>query len=127
MKLPASCLFVIVAAFYGPSPSQGVSEYVPTVSANSALPFSALQTHMPTKQGNVPHLQPQEQSNTITQPKVKLDPIKLHQEAQELLDLSQSLQTDIESMNRGLRPKDTIEKLKRIQKLAKHLRGEIGP
>jgi hypothetical protein len=127
VKLLASCLLVIVAAFYGPSPSQGISKYFPTVTPDSALAVSALQTHMPTKQGNVPHLQPQEQSDTTSQPKLKLDPIKLHQEAQELLELSQSLQNDIDSMNRGLRPKDTIEKLKRIQKLAKHLRGEIGP
>jgi hypothetical protein len=83
---------------------------------------------MPTKQGNVPRLNPQEeQIDPKAQAKIKQDPAQLPREARELLDLSQSLQLDIESVNRGLHPKDTIEKLKRIQKLAKHLRGEIEP
>jgi hypothetical protein len=83
---------------------------------------------MPTKQGNVPRLNPQEeQIDPKAQAKIKQDPAQLQREARELLELSQSLQLDIESVNRGLHPKDTIEKLKRIQKLAKHLRGEIAP
>jgi hypothetical protein len=122
-----ACSFVLVAALYGPSPAQGVPEYIATFTPNSALGVPALQTHMPTKQGNVPRIQPQEQTEPVAQPKVKLDPALLQREAQELLELSQSLQIDIESLNHGLRPKDTIEKLKRIQKLAKHLRSEIGP
>jgi len=59
--------------------------------------------------------------------KTKLDPIQLQREARELLELSQSLQPDIESVNRGVLPKDTLDKLKRIQKVAKHLRGELEP
>jgi Skp family chaperone for outer membrane proteins len=95
---------------------------------NSALIVPAWQTHMPTKQGNVPRLNPQEeQIDPKAQAKIKQDPAQLQREARELLDLSQSLQLDIESLNRGLHPKDTSEKLKRIQKLAKHLRGEIEP
>jgi hypothetical protein len=95
---------------------------------NSALIVPAWQTHMPTKQGNVPRLNPQEeQIDPKAQAKIKQDPAQLQREARELLELSQSLQLDIESVNRGLHPKDTIEKLKRIQKLAKHLRGEIAP
>jgi hypothetical protein len=53
------------------------------------------------------------------------DPVQLHREAKELLELSQSLQMDIEQVNHGLLPKDTLEKLKRIEKLSKHLRGEL--
>jgi hypothetical protein len=82
---------------------------------------------MPTKQGNVPRLQPQEPVSPGARPTIKRDPEKLRQEVGELLELSQSLQGDIESINRGLYPKDTAEKLKRIQKVAKHLRGEIAP
>jgi hypothetical protein len=85
----------------------------------------AMQTHMPTMHGNVKHLQPQEQTEANAQSKSKLDPAELQRESRELLELSQSLQGDIESVNKGLMPKDTIEKLKRIQKLAKHLRGEL--
>jgi len=54
------------------------------------------------------------------------DPLDLQREAKELLELSQSLQPDMESVNHGLLPKDTIEKLKRIEKLSKRLRGELG-
>ena len=32
----------------------------------------------------------------------------------------------MESVNHGILPKDAIEKLKRIEKLSKHLRGELG-
>jgi len=32
----------------------------------------------------------------------------------------------MESVNHGILPKDTIEKLKRIEKLSKRLRGELG-
>jgi hypothetical protein len=81
---------------------------------------------MPTKQGDVSRLHPVE-IDPNAQPKIKLDPAQLQREARELLELSQSLQLDIESVNQGLHPKDTIEKLKRIEKLAKHLRGEIEP
>jgi len=30
-------------------------------------------------------------------------------------------------MAKGMLPKDVIEKLKHIEKLSKHLRGELGP
>src|SRR2546428_91899 len=52
--------------------------------------------------------------------------IEMQREAKELLELSQSLQPDMESVNHGILPKDTIEKLKRIEKLSKRLRGELG-
>ena len=54
------------------------------------------------------------------------DTLELQRKAKELLELSQSLQPDMESVNRGILPKDTIEKLKRIEKLSKRLRGELG-
>ena len=126
MDLIIPCIFTLAITFYLPA-SQGVQKYLTTYAPDSALIFAALQTHMPTKSGNVPHLQPQEQPSPTNQPKIKIDPDQLKREARELLELSQSLQGDIESVNHGLHPKDTIEKLKRIQKLAKHLRGEIAP
>ena len=55
------------------------------------------------------------------------DPAALRTEGQELLSLSQSLQPDIEQLNQGVFHKDVIEKLKRIEKISKHLRGEIIP
>jgi hypothetical protein len=119
--------FVLLATLCRLSPAQDVPAYTATLRSNSAIVFAALQTHMPTKSGNVPNLHPTESTGPIVQPKIHLDPAQLQREAQELLSLSQSLQADIESVNRGLLPKDMAEKLKRIQKVAKHLRGEIAP
>lgn len=58
--------------------------------------------------------------------KVSLDLAQIQHEARELLELSQSLQPDIQYVNRGMLPKDTVAKLKRIEKISKHLRGELG-
>ena len=82
---------------------------------------------------NWPHPpEPADKSSTTSKtsskaPGPRVDPVQLQREARELLELSQSLQPDIESVNHGLLPKDTIEKLKRIEKLSKHLRGELTP
>jgi hypothetical protein len=57
----------------------------------------------------------------------RLDPAKLQQEAAELASLAQSVRPDIDSVARGVLPKDGLDKLKRIEKIAKHLRGELAP
>jgi hypothetical protein len=54
------------------------------------------------------------------------DAVQLHRQAKELLELSESLQPDMESVNHGLLPRDTIDKLKRIEKLSKRMRGELA-
>ena len=58
--------------------------------------------------------------------KKQLDRAKIEGEARELAELSQSLQLDVQSINRGLLPRDTIAKLKRIEKTSKDLRHELG-
>ena len=60
-------------------------------------------------------------------PTPKVDAARVQRDAKQLLELSQSLQPDIDSVNRGLLPKDTLEKLKRIEKLSKHLRSQLAP
>lgn len=127
MRLLPVCLLALIAASYLSSSAQDQPEYKARNIPVASLIFPALQTHMPTRHGDVPHLQPVEGMPSNAQTKIKADPAQLQREAHQLLDLSQSLQADIESVNQGLHPKDTIEKLKRIQKLAKHLRGEIEP
>lgn len=57
----------------------------------------------------------------------RIDPLQLQREARELSDLAKSLPADMDQVDHGLLPKDTIDKLKRIEKLSKHLRGEINP
>ena len=62
-----------------------------------------------------------------TQSRLAVDPVQIQREAREMLDLSQSVMVDIVSVNHGLLPKDLSDKLKRIEKLSKHLRSEVGP
>ena len=123
LLLPGS--LVLVAALC--QPAQDIPQFTAGNTPEAAPIFLAWQTHMPTKRGDVPRLHPDEQTVPNPQAKIKVDPAQLEREGRELLELTQSLQVDIESLNRGLYPKDTIEKLKQIQKLAKHLRGEIEP
>jgi hypothetical protein len=60
-------------------------------------------------------------------PPQQVDPLLWRRESKELLELSQAVQPDIEALSRGLLPKDLLPKLKRIEKLSKHLREEIAP
>jgi hypothetical protein len=55
-----------------------------------------------------------------------LDPAKLKQEADELAQLSAGLPSDLAQVAHGQLPKDLADKLKRIEKLAKHLRSELS-
>ena len=101
MKFPAVFLLVVVFA-------------LPQRQNNWPTPPPPAETHMPS-------------SRAPRTPTVRIDPVQLQREAKELLELSESIQPDIESVSHGLLPKDTADKLKRIEKLAKHLRGEIAP
>jgi CBS-domain-containing membrane protein len=56
-----------------------------------------------------------------------LNPAHLLQEVQELSSLTQELNQDIDAVNRGLLPKDIVNKLKRMEKLVKRMRKEIAP
>jgi hypothetical protein len=55
------------------------------------------------------------------------DAAKLEQEADELSRLAQSIPPDVQSVGKGMFPKDVVQKLKQIEKLSKHLRGELAP
>lgn len=57
----------------------------------------------------------------------RLDPVRMQKEASELADLAQSIPRDIDSASKGVLPKDVLDKLRRIEKISKHLRGELAP
>jgi hypothetical protein len=57
----------------------------------------------------------------------RIDALQLQREARELSDLAKSVPADMDQVGHGLLPKDTIDKLKRIEKLSKHLRSEVQP
>ena len=55
------------------------------------------------------------------------DTAKLRSEAAELRDLADALPAAVDQVDKGMMPKDLSENLKKIEKLAKHLRSEVNP
>jgi hypothetical protein len=51
----------------------------------------------------------------------------VNSEAQELRGLADRLPQQIDQTTKGQLPKDLVDNLKRIEKLAKHLRSEVAP
>jgi hypothetical protein len=62
----------------------------------------------------------------LTQP-ARLDLVKLRQQADDLARIAQTIPADVASIQKGLLPKDMIEKLKQIEKLSKNLRNTLKP
>jgi hypothetical protein len=56
-----------------------------------------------------------------------IDPQKLKHDADELAALAGSVPSEVDQTNKGLLPRDLNDKLKRIEKLAKHLRSQLAP
>jgi len=55
------------------------------------------------------------------------DLLQLQKEADDLARTAQSIPADLESVRKGMLPKDVIQKLKAIEKLSKRLRSELNP
>jgi hypothetical protein len=60
-----------------------------------------------------------------TNPQVRLEAI--HRDAQELSELQSALQEQLQLLQKGMLHKDLAENLKKTEKLAKKLRGEVTP
>jgi hypothetical protein len=56
-----------------------------------------------------------------------VDSAKLKSDAAELRDLADALPASIDQVAKGVLPKDLSDNLKKIEKLAKHLRSEVNP
>ncbi len=57
----------------------------------------------------------------------RVDPVKLQRDADDLARTAQTIPVDVANIRRGTLPKDTIQKLKEIEKLSKRLRSELNP
>lgn len=55
----------------------------------------------------------------------KMNFVEMERESKELSQLAGSIPGDVDLLKKGLLPKDVVGKLKRIEKLSKHLRGQI--
>jgi hypothetical protein len=72
------------------------------------------------------------QSNSRLDPPAKfkqkpVDPAALKREADELAKLSAAIPGQLDQVSQGQMPKDLADQLKKIEKLAKHLRSEVAP
>ena len=102
----------------------------------SFLLVCVLPSHAQIKDAYTPGVPPPPQSmdpdhgrNAPDGPRMQrqLDLVKLQQDADDLARAAQTIPTDMASVRRGTLPKDTIQKLKEIEKLSKRLRGELTP
>ena len=98
-----------------------------------ALLFSAslacAQHHGPTGQRQADQAEDQFEK-TVPPPihqQSSVDLAKLKSDSDELLVLSQSIHSGIDDVQKGMLPKDLIEKLKQMEKLSKRLRSELTP
>lgn len=76
-----------------------------------------------------PPLDPDHGKTAPDGPKLQrhIDPLKLQREADDLARAAQTIPSDIANVRGGTLPKDTIQKLKEIEKLSKRLRSELNP
>lgn len=59
--------------------------------------------------------------------RANVDVGKLKHDADELASLAQSIPNDVAATGRGILPKDLDDKLRKIERLAKHLRSNLNP
>jgi hypothetical protein len=67
-------------------------------------------------------------SETTTKPQspqARMNVLEMERESKELSQIAGTIPGDVDLLKKGLLPKDVVGKLKRIEKLSKHLRGEI--
>lgn len=57
----------------------------------------------------------------------QIDPVRLQKDALALATAASSIPADIETVRKGILPKEIILKLKQIEKLSKQLRNELNP
>ena len=83
----------------------------------------------PPAQPNRPHLPDVDSPPTVTrkEPKLRIDAVKLKEQASQLSKLAESVLPDVEKATKGQLPQDLPARLKQIEKLSKELRHEIAP
>ena len=67
------------------------------------------------------------QNESVSPPTIRrsVDPVTLQNQANQLADLAAAMPQAVQNANKGVLEKDLIERLKRIEKLAKQLRSQL--
>jgi hypothetical protein len=87
--------------------------------------FAAAQSHFPTPPEPMdPDAQKTDQAKG---PPRHIDFVRVQKEADDLARTAQTIPADVSSIQKGMVPKDVMEKLKEIEKLSKRLRTELNP
>ena len=102
-----------------------MSRFILSVSIYFVMLLAPVQRHKVILQPPPP-AETQRASGAEAPPKKHFDAVQVQREARELSDLARSIPLDVEHVNKGLMPKDIVEKLKRIEKLSKQLRTEVA-
>jgi hypothetical protein len=96
-------------------------------------PCSLLATAQVSPRG-MPQSPPSPQTSTVVIPEPaqappggRIDLIGVQRDAAELARTAQSIPGDVESIQKGMLPKDVLQKLKQIERLSKRLRSELNP
>ena len=74
-----------------------------------------------------PSLDPKPLDPEVPHVSRRIDLAQLQRDADNLARTAQTIPVDVASVRKGMLPKDVILKLKQIEKLSKHLRGELTP
>jgi|HubBroStandDraft_5_1064220.scaffolds.fasta_scaffold586501_1 hypothetical protein len=108
---------VLLACFLG----------APTLLAGQSKSTPGIPQTFPPPEPDRPHLQV-DQPPTVAHGdrRVVVSPAQVKQDADELAKLSQSIPADMDKVAKGVLPQDLASRLKRIEKLSKELRRDIG-
>lgn len=94
-----------------------------------AFVLSAQDSEHPRMSPPPPPLDPDRSNQPADTPTLPrhIDLVQLQKDADDLARTAQTIPVDVANVRRGVLPKDTLQKLKQIEKLSKHLRSELNP
>jgi len=87
--------------------------------AAPSLPGQNVNTARPQEISAQKHLSPEEIRDRLCN-------AQLQKDSDELAQLCSSVGSDMEGLKKGLVPKDMLDRLKRMEKLSRHLREQLG-
>jgi hypothetical protein len=105
---------------------------VPRLGAQTQLPDAPRGKELPIEptlmRPNRPRVPPdfEAKPKEVTRHRERFDAAKAKQQASELAALAQEIPPQVDQLSKDVLPTDLIQQLKRIEKLAKHLRKEIS-
>jgi hypothetical protein len=95
------------------------------VAASAAAPAQSAPIRPGIRQADQAETQTERNLPPPDNARTRIDLAKVSHEADELARLAQTIPPDIASIQKGMLPKDVLEKLKQIEKLSKRLRSEL--